>query len=99
MAEQLNPWVIVSSLGKETSDQDLERIGPKIQSLVDRWQESGKIMWSGSFSNQPSSMAVFEATNDEAKRFYKEYSDACEELLVHYMYQWDAMPILSVLSK
>ena len=46
MAEQLNPWVIVSSLGKETSDQDLERIGPKIQSLVDRWQESGKIMWS-----------------------------------------------------
>ncbi|MDH3824776.1 MAG: hypothetical protein OES14_03185 [Nitrosopumilus sp.] len=98
MTEQLNPWVIVSSLGKDTSDQDLERIVPKIQSLVDNWQESGKIMWSGSFNNQPSSMAVFEATDEEAKRFYKEYSDACENLLVHYLYQWEAMPILSVLS-
>jgi hypothetical protein len=56
-------------------------------------------MWSGSFENQPSSMAVFEATAEEANQFYREYSDACENQLVHYLYQWDAMPILSVLSK
>lgn len=99
MSNQLNPWVIISSIGKETSEEDLQRISPKIQSLVDKWQESGRIMWSGSFENQPSSMAVFEATPEEANEFYKEYSEACGNLLVHYMYQWDAMPILSVLSK
>ena len=40
-----------------------------------------------------------EATDEDAKKFYQEYSDACENVLVHHMYQWDAMPILSVLSK
>ena len=44
-------------------------------------------------------MAVFEATDEEANKFYKEYSDACETVLIHHLYQWDAMPILSVLSK
>ena len=99
MSTQLKPWVIVSSIGKNTSEQDIERIKPKILSLVDNWQSNGKIMWSGSFNDQPSSMAVFEATDDEANKFYKEYSKACEDLLVHYLYQWDAMPLLSVLSK
>lgn len=99
MSDQVNPWVIVSSIGKDTSEQDLQRISPKIQALVDKWQESGRIMWSGSFENQPSSMAVFEATEEEANHFYKEYTNACENLLVHNLYQWDAMPILSVLSK
>ena len=80
MSEQISPWVIVSSLAKETTEEDIERIKPKIQSLVDKWQESGKIMWSGSFNNQPSSMAVFEATNNEAKIFYKEYSGTEIEL-------------------
>ena len=56
-------------------------------------------MWSGSFNTQPSSMAVFEATEQDAKKFYAEYSKECDGVLVHHMYQWDAMPILSVLSK
>jgi hypothetical protein len=97
MSEQIKPWVIVSSIAKDTLEQDLDRIRPKVLSLVDDWQKSNRIMWSGSFSNQPSSMAVFEATEKEAKQFYQDYSDACENILVHYLYQWDAMPILSAL--
>lgn len=96
---ELKPWVIVSSIAKDVTEQDLERIRPKIVSLVDNWQSSNKTMWSGSFNNQPSSMAIFEATDEEANKFYKEYSDVCENVLVHYLYQWDAMPILSVISK
>ena len=44
-------------------------------------------------------MTIFEATDEEANKFYQEYSDACENVLVHYLYQRDAMPILSILSK
>lgn len=44
MSEQLNPWVIVSSVAKDTSEQDLDRIRPKVLSLVDNWQKSNKIM-------------------------------------------------------
>ena len=99
MSDQLKPWVIVSSIGNDALEKDIERIRPKIISLVDNWQSSKGTMWSGSFNDQPSSMAVFEATDEEAKKFYQEYSDACENVLVHHMYQWDAMPILSILSK
>lgn len=98
MSEQIKPWVIVSSIAKDVSEKDLGRIRPKVLSLVDKWQKTDRIMWSGSFSNQPSSMAVFEATDNEANQFYQDYSDACEHVLVHYLYQWDAMPILSTLS-
>lgn len=99
MSDDLKPWVLVSSIGDDASKQDIERIRPKIISLVDSWQSSNGIMWSGSFNGQPSGMAIFEATDDVAKKFYKEYSTVCENILVHHMYQWDAMPILSVLSK
>ena len=99
MSDQIKPWVIVSSMGKDTSEEDIDRIRPRILSLVDNWQSSNRTMWSGAFNNHPSSMAVFEATDEEANKFYQEYSKACENLLVHYLYQWDAMPILSVLSK
>ncbi|MBT5201618.1 MAG: hypothetical protein HOK63_01680 [Thaumarchaeota archaeon] len=99
MDNLLKPWVIVSSIGNDATEQDIEKIRPKIISLVDNWQSTKGTMWSGSFSDQPSSMAVFEATDEDAKKFYQEYSDVCENILVHHMYQWDAMPILSVLSK
>ena len=99
MSDQLKPWVIVSSIGDDASEQDIDRIRPQIISLVDNWQSANGTMWSGSFSGQPSGMAVFEATEQDAKKFYDEYSKVCDGVLVHYMYQWDAMPILSVLSK
>ena len=56
-------------------------------------------MWSGTFDNQVSSMAVFEATEQEAKEFFKKYENICSDILTYHLYQWDAMPILSILSK
>ena len=45
-----------------------------------------------------SSMAIFEATEPEAREFFKKYDSVCSGVLEYSMYQWDAMPILSVLS-
>ena len=59
----------------------------------------GKIMWSGAFDNQMSSMAVFEATEEEANEFFRKYSSVCSDVLNYHLYQWEAMLILSVLSK
>ena len=99
MNQETKPWVLVSSIGQETKSIDLEMIAPQISSLVDEWQSQGRIMWSGSFDNQVSSMAIFEATEQEAKDFLKKYEGICSGILTYEMYQWDAMPILSVLSK
>lgn len=97
--EELKPWVLVSSTKKDTAPQDLEKISSPVALLVDEWQSQGRIMWSGAFDNQVSSMAVFEATEQEAKEFFKKYENICSGILTYEMYQWDAMPILSILSK
>ena len=55
-------------------------------------------MLSGPFDNAVSSMAVFEATEEEAKDFFKKYESICSGLLTYEMYQWDVPPVLSVLS-
>ena len=99
MSQESKPWVLVSSMNKDTNPQDLQRISPQVSVLVDEWQSKGKIMWSGAFDNELSSMAVFEATEQEAKEFFKKYEDVCSGILTYEMYQWDAMPLLSVLSK
>jgi urate oxidase len=51
------------------------------------------------FDNEQSSMEVFEITEDEAKVFFKKYDNICSGILNFYLLQWDAIPILSVLSK
>ena len=35
----------------------------------------------------------------QCKEFFKKYEDVCSGILTYEMYQWDAMPLLSVLSK
>ena len=74
-------------------------IAPQVSTLVDDWQSQGKIMWSGGFDDEKSSLAFFEATEDEAKEFFKKYENICSEILNYYLHQWEAMPLLSVLSK
>ena len=93
------PWVLVSSLQDDTTDQDLQQIAPLIKDMIDEWQSKGHIMWSGSFSNSKTSMAVFEATSQEAKELFAKYDKICSGTLVYELYEWDAMPILSILSK
>ena len=96
--QETKPWVLVSNVQEDTKTVDLQMIVPQISALVDEWQSDGKIMWSGAFDNERSSMAVFEATEDEAKEFFKKYESSCSGVLNYYLHQWDAMPILSVLS-
>jgi hypothetical protein len=43
-------------------------------------------------------MAIFEGTEKEANEFYAKYDKICSGILKYTMYQWDAMPILSILS-
>ena len=35
----------------------------------------------------------------KAKEFFKKYENICSDILTYHLYQWDAMPILSILSK
>ena len=96
---EVKPWVLVSNIKEDVNTHDLQQIAPQVAALVDEWQSTGRIMWSGSFDNEASSMAVFEATEDEAMEFFKKYENVCSGVLNYHLYQWDAMPILSVFSK
>ena len=94
-----NPWVLVSSLKDTTTEQELLRITPEVNKIIDDWQSQGKLIWSGGFDDNKTSMAVFEGTKDEAKTLYDKYDKICNGVLTYGLYQWDAMPILSILSK
>ena len=95
---QKKPWVLISVFKENTNPNDLTRITPQIQDIIDDWQSTGKIMWSGAFNDNATGMAVFDATEQEANEFYNKYDQICSGILDYTMYQWDAMPILSLLS-
>ena len=95
---QKKPWVLISVFKENTNPDDLIRITPQIQNIIDDWQSTGKIMWSGAFNDNATGMAVFDATEQEANEFYDKYDKICSGILEYTMYQWDAMPILSLLS-
>ena len=97
--DQVKPRVLVSSLKENTNEQDVLRITPAITELIDQWQSKGKMMWSGPLDNNSTGMAVFEASDDEAKIFFTEYDKICSGILDYHLYQWDAMPLLSILSR
>ena len=97
--QETKPWVIITMFKKDTNANDLQRISPQIQSLVDEWQSRGKMIWSGAFNDNATGMAVFEGTEQEANEFYGKYDKICSGVLKYSMYQWDAMPVLSVLSR
>ena len=96
---EIRPWVIITVFKENTNLNDLQRISPQIQNLVDEWQSQEKMLWSGAFNDDATSMTVFEGTEQEANEFYSKYDKICSGILQYSMYQWDAMPILSVLSK
>lgn len=96
--KEIRPWVIISVFKKNTNPNNLQRITPQIQNLVDEWQSTGKIMWSGAFNDNQTGMAVFEGTEQEANEFYQKYDKICSGILEYSIHQWDAMPILSILS-
>jgi len=93
------PWVLVSVLKENTQEQDLNRIAPQIEKIVDEWHSTGRMMWSGPFNDNKTAMTIFEATEQEAKNFLSKYDNVCSGILDYHMYQWDAMPVLSLLTK
>lgn len=95
---ETTPWVLISIYKEDTNPADLERITPQIKDLIDEWYSQGKFMWSGAFNDSKTGMAVFEATQQEANQFYEKYHKICSGVLEHFLYQWDAMPLLSFLS-
>lgn len=95
--EQKKLWVLVSTLKENAKEEDIQKIVPAVINLIDDWQSKGGIMWSGSFDDNKTGMAVFAATEQDAKILYEKYGKLCSDALVYYLYQWDAMPILSLL--
>ena len=86
-------------LKESTNEQDIETVRPKISNLIDVWQSQGRTMWSGALSDNKTGIAIFEATDEEANSIYDNYDKICSSVLDYYLYQWDAMPILSFLDK
>lgn len=98
MSQEQKPWVLISVIKDGTTPEEMEAVAPRVKELVDEWQSKGRIMWSGSFDDGVTGMAVFEAAKDEADDFFKKYDEACSDKLEYTMYGWDAMPVLSLLS-
>jgi hypothetical protein len=91
-------WVLVSSLKENTTQEDLERITPQVSNLVDNWHLQGKFVWSGPLDNNKTGLAIFEASEQEARQLLEEHKHASFDVLDSYLYQWDAMPFLSLLN-
>ena len=93
------PFVLVSVFKEDAKPESIVKSGTAISSIIDDWHNSGKMIWSGSFDDNKTAMSIIEATNLEAEEFYSKYSNATNSFLETYMYQWDAMPLLSLLAK
>lgn len=88
-------WALVGSV-KDNTKVDLQGIAPSIIDLVDEWQSKGNFIWSGPLDDNKTGMAIFEATEEDARMFYNKYDKICAGVLTCHLYQWDAIPILSM---
>jgi hypothetical protein len=91
-------WVLVSSLKENTKQEDLDRITPQVSNLVDEWHSRGKFIWSGPLDNNKTGLAIFEGEEKEANQLLDEHKHASLDVLDSYLYQWDALPFLSLLN-
>lgn len=92
-------WVLVSSLKEETKEVDLNMITQSVIELVNEWQTKGNFIWTGPFDDNKTGMAVFEATQEQAREFYDKYDKVCSGILDYHLYQWSAIPFLSALNQ
>ena len=98
-AQETKNWVIITVLKEDIQLSDPQRISASIQDLIDSWQSQGKIMWSGTFDDNATSMTILEGTQQEANEFYQRYDRICSGILEYSIYEWNAMPFLSLLSR
>ena len=98
-SEEKSPHVIVSTFKEGVNPQDVEQAAGKITTMIDEWNVQGNMIWTGSFNDGKSAMSVIEANEADASTFFNSYNNVCKSFLDAYMYQWDAMPVLSLLGK
>ena len=92
------PLVLVSVFKEDARSEEIVDIKPALSLIIDVWHNSGKMIWSGSFDDNKTAMSIIEATKNEAEAFYTRYDSITKPFLVTYMYQWDAMPLLSLIG-
>ena len=98
MAEK-SPYVLVSVFKEDAKAQDVAAAAGTIATIIDDWNAKGNMIWSGSFDDNKTAMSVIEGDKDTAQSFFNTYNDACKSFLSSYMYEWDAMPLLSLLGQ
>ena len=99
MTDEKSPHVLVSVFREDAKEQDVTQAANKIATIIDEWNMQGNMIWSGSFDDNKTAMSVIEGTKPEIDAFFKKYDDACKLFLSSYMYQWDAMPLLSLIGQ
>lgn len=94
---QKQVWVLVSSFKEHMKEIDLSMITPDVIELVNEWQTKGNFIWTGPLDDNKTGMAIFEATQEQAREFYDKYDRICSGMLNCHLYQWGAIPFLSAL--
>jgi len=94
-----SPYVLVSVFKEDAKEQDVAQAAGKIAAIIDDWNGQGNMIWSGSFDDNKTAMSVIEGDKAQAELFFGKYNDACKSFLSSYMYEWDAMPLLSLLGQ
>jgi len=89
-------WVLVSALKNNATDSDIDRIAPSVSKLIDSWNTKGKFVLSGPFDDNKTGMAIFQGTKEEANSFFEENKKVTSDVLESYLYEWGAIPILSI---
>ena len=92
------PFVLVSVFKEDAKPEEIVNIKPALSLIIDEWHNSGKMIWSGSFDDNKTAMSIIEATKNEAEVFYTKYDSITKPILATFMYQWDAMPLLSLIG-
>ena len=92
------PYVLVSVFKQDAKPEEIANAAPALSLLIDEWHNAGKMIWSGAFDDNKTAMSVIEATKDEAEAFYAKYDNTTKPFLATYMYQWNAMPLLSLIG-
>ena len=92
------PYVLVSVFKDDAKPEEISNAAPALSLLIDEWHNAGKMIWSGAFDDNKTAMSVIEATKTEAEVFYAQYDNITKPFLATYIYQWDAMPLLSLIG-
>ena len=92
------PFDLVSVFKEDAKPEEIANATPALSLIIDEWLNSGKMIWSGSFDDNKTAMSIIEATKNEAEVFYAKYDNITKPFLATYMYQWDAMPLLSLIA-